>query len=497
MFTRKPYLTKSRYVQGIACEKLLWLGWHEKLPYEEPEPGSPAAVGIEVGRHAHKLFPGGVVVTEEPWQHDQAVRRTKALMADPAVPAIFEAAFDYKNIRIRADAIERRGGGWALCEVKSSTKVKPEHLDDAAIQYHVMTKVGVNVTAVELVHVNTEYVRGTGEIDWSGYFTRTDLMRDVKAVMAEVAEEVRAQHAILASKREPEISASPHCVTDCKYWDRCTKDKPDDWIMQLPRLSQRKFDELEAMGIERIKDIPDDFELTAAQDRVWEVIVSGEDYVSPTLGAALKRLAAGALYLDFEAMNPAIPIYPGTRPYQRIAFQWSLHKRIGGGRLAHEAYLAQGSSDPRREFAMRLIEAVSGSDLPIIVYSSYERQVLSELARDFPDLALGLEPVLDRLFDLLEVVRRDVYLRRFHGSYSVKAVGPALAPDFSYKDLETVKDGQAASIAFQKIAAGLGTAEDAQLRKALLDYCARDTLAMVAVHDGLLGLANGMRAAAE
>ncbi|MFM1813466.1 MAG: hypothetical protein RLZ98_161, partial [Pseudomonadota bacterium] len=203
-------------------------------------------------------------------------------------------------------------------------------------------------------------------------------------------------------------------------------------------------------------------------------------------------------YLDFEAMNPAIPLFTGTRPYQRIPFQWSLHTRFGNGPLKHQEFLADAASDPRRAFATSLIDAIADSDVPIAVYSSYERSVLSELARDFPDLADQISDITARLIDLLAVVRREVYLASFNGSFSIKTVGPALAPGLTYDDLETVRDGEAASIAFQRLAAGgIENAEVQALRNALLAYCARDTLAMVAVHDGLRALVHGTRIAAE
>ena len=37
---KTPYLTKSRYIDGLRCEKKLWLGWHQRLPYEEALPFS-------------------------------------------------------------------------------------------------------------------------------------------------------------------------------------------------------------------------------------------------------------------------------------------------------------------------------------------------------------------------------------------------------------------------------------------------------------------------
>jgi hypothetical protein len=96
------YHTKSRYIAGLQCLRRLWLLVNEPQPYEEPIPGSPMDVGREIGRKAHLLFPGGALIDEEPWQHARAVGRTVALMLDERVSAIFEGAFEFDGIRIRA-----------------------------------------------------------------------------------------------------------------------------------------------------------------------------------------------------------------------------------------------------------------------------------------------------------------------------------------------------------------------------------------------------------
>ncbi len=131
------HLTKSRYIAGLQCPRRLWLVVHEPPPYEEPAPGSPMDIGQEIGRKAHLLFPGGVLVADEPWQHAEAAARTAALMSDARVPAIFEAAFEYDGIRIRVDVLERLAGGtWGLREVKSSAGLKDHYLDDIALQVY-------------------------------------------------------------------------------------------------------------------------------------------------------------------------------------------------------------------------------------------------------------------------------------------------------------------------------------------------------------------------
>lgn len=489
---KTPYLTKSSYVRGIACQRLLWLGWHRRLPYEEAAPGSPAAVGIEIGNHAHLLFPGGVLVDNEPWEHDAAVARTAALMADPAIPAIFEAAYEHAGVRIRADVMERLPDGhWGLREVKSATRVKARYVDDAAVQTHVLRQSGVALASIELVHIDTDYVYPGGRIYWPDFFRRTDIGEQVAAALPDIAATIDGHLRTLAAADEPGIEPGPHCPAGCDYWDHCTAAKPHDWIFHLPRLSQAKFDALSAAGIARITDIPDDFDLTGHQDRMRDVIVTGRYYVSDRLARDLAKLDGPTAYLDFEAMNPALPVYPGTRPYQRIPFQWSLHRDDGNGNLSHDAFLADSRHDPREGFVASLIDALDADGQePIVVYSPYEKSVLREMIKLFPAHADALERIIARLGDLYVIVRDNVYLEGFAGSYSIKTVGKALAPGFSYDGLEHVADGAQAAAAFHRLAVADLTSDAAtDLREALLAYCRLDTLAMVKAHQGLRDLA--------
>ena len=177
------HLTKSRYVDGLRCPKKLWYGTHEPLPKTDPEPFSALDVGIRVGNGAHQLFPDGVEIMEEPWEHAEAVTKTNVLITNSEIPAIFEAAFEYENIRIRVDVLERLvNGQWGIREVKSSTSVKEEkfHIDDVAIQLYVVRGSGLNVTSVELIHVNSEFTRGEDAIDWCSFLTRADVTQSAE-----------------------------------------------------------------------------------------------------------------------------------------------------------------------------------------------------------------------------------------------------------------------------------------------------------------------------
>ncbi|MFP5226225.1 MAG: DUF2779 domain-containing protein, partial [Acidobacteriota bacterium] len=354
---------------------------------------------------------------------------------------------------------------------------------------YVAAAAGVPLRTIEILHVDTAYIRGPGEIDWPAFFARAHVTDSIAALVAKVPDRLPAMLQSLGQQAPPYAEPGKHCSNPyaCQFWDRCTADKPSDWIFYMPRLSAAQADSLDALDIASISAIPSDFPLTGKQAIIRDAVVSGQPYVAPDLARQLRPFGPPACYLDFEAMVPAIPLYEGTRPYQTLPFQWSLHVLEADGTLSHQAFLAAVHGDPRRAFAETLIAALRGSDLPIIVYSAYEKTQLKALAAYFSDLAEPISAIIGRLVDLLPVVRRAIYNPEFDFSNSIKAVAPALSPGFGYDDLEGIADGGAASQAFVQMASGAisDPAEIMRLREALLAYCHRDTMAMVEVHRAL------------
>ena len=493
---RGNYLTKSRYAAGLQCSRRLWLDVHEPESMEtdgDAADGAPGDISAEIGLSARLLFPGGVLVEEKPWEHAAAVVRTRSLMADKSVPAIFEAAFEHANVRIRVDVLERLPRGcWGLREVKSSGAVKEPHHDDVAVQLHVLKSCGLRVPSAQVLHVNVDYKLGLKGIAWPRFFRRPEVKDDVRARLKGIEARLAAQRALLSRPRPPSIEPDTHCHDPypCDHWDRCTATKAADWVYYLPNLKETRRAELKDLGIESISAIPDDFHLSARQEVIRDATRSGTPYVAPDLAKRLAGFGPPALYLDFEAFMPAIPLYPGTRPYQTLPFQWSLHCAARDGTTRHEEFLADAAGDPRRPFAESLVAALQGTKLPIIVYSPYEEMRLNELAAALPDLAKPIKGIVARLKDLLPVVRGGVYHPGFAFSNSIKTAAPALCRDVTYRDLEDIADGGSASTAFWRMASGrTDAATSERLRRSLRAYCQRDTWAMVRLHQALNALA--------
>jgi hypothetical protein len=487
---RAPHLSKSRYLSGLQCERRLWLGWHDPERPAPSAPGSIFAVGHEVGLLAHQLFPGGVLVGGGPAEFHQAVAETRALLSEGSVAAIFEAAFAFDNVWVRADVLERRSEGrWALHEVKSSTRLKPENLHDMMVQTYVIEGCGLILEQIGLIHINTAYVRDAGPSDPRGLFSCADATARVREGLPDVAARVARMQSILNEDSAPVRRPSAHCFQpyECEFWSRCTDAKPDDWIWYLPRLRGDQFAALEAAGVESIRDIPAEFALVTQQRRAAAAWRKGDYVVQPGLRGALQAYEACA-YLDFETFNPAIPLYPGGRPYERQPAQWSLHRRDGGV-LTHTEFLAKLSTDPAREFTESLLSATSFEG-PVFVYSPFERSVLSDLTRRVPEHREAISALQARLIDLLPVVRTYVDHPQFYGSNSIKAVAPVFSPEIDYGALNKVAGGEDASAALYRLATGVFQPDETEetLRSALLRYCGLDTLALAHVHAVLIAL---------
>jgi hypothetical protein len=487
------YLTKTNYIAGLQCPLRLWMRWHEPLSKDVRIETTAMRTGNRVGSGGRSLFRGGVLV--DTMDHAKAFDQTRHLMANDAIPAIFEAALEHGNARVRVDVLERHAGGaWIINEVKALTKVKEWHIPDIAVQVWAARGMGLVVPAAKVIHVDPSYVRGASGIDWTRLFFRDDVTEQVTSYLEGLPATITEQLAVLVSDARPQIEPSSHCDKPhpCEFWERCTSKKPKDWIFHLPRIKADLFEELSAASVQRIGDIPDDASLNGLQARVRDCHRSGQPYVSRGLKQALKPITDEAWYFDLEAAAPAIPLWPGTHPYERIPFQWSLHRRRATGSIHHEEFLAEGRDDPRRAFAERLLMTINPGEVPIVIYSSYEQQVIDELACKFPDLSAQLLSLRERLFDLLPVVREHYYHVGFVGSFSIKSVGPTLAPDVDYAGLDGIAKGDEASEAFERLVTdSLKQGETPQqIRKGLLSYCKLDTLALLRVHEALTEAAN-------
>src|ERR1039458_1768670 len=271
--------------------------------------------GQQVGELARQLFAGGV---EVPFgDPEQAIRTTRELVANREVPAIFEAAFENGGVFVRADVLHRRRDGrWRLIEVKSTADLKEQHLDDVAIQHRVLSRCGLDLASSCLAHVNRNYVFQGGSIDVRRFFKIRNLTRRVERLLPKLTFLLRSELRVLAMPNAPDLPSGPHCTSPvtCEFYDRCNPPLPDDHIGYIPRIHASAVEELEELGIQSIRDIPDDFPLNERQRRAATSVQTGEPWFSPKRNEALSGLKYPLYFMDFETVNPAIPRFSGMRP---------------------------------------------------------------------------------------------------------------------------------------------------------------------------------------
>ena len=493
MIERRPHLlSKSRFMAGLQCLKRLYLECNHRDLADPVSPGQQAIFdsGTAVGELARTRFPGGTLVEEEHFEHSQAVRTTEELLHDPSVPALYEAAFTSEGVRTRVDVLSRISDfEFDLIEVKSSTSVKDEHIQDVAIQRHVVESSGVTVRATYLMHIDSCYVYRGGDYEVDQLFALADVSDEVGDYAEfELTSDLARMWESLETEQTLQTETGPHCRIPyvCPFFGHCHQDEPEHPVRELPRLSKGLRDRLKTSGGDALVDIPRDFPgLSGLQRRVLKSVASGEPWVGPDLASRLSEITFPASFLDFETLSPAVPLYRDTRPYQPMPFQWSLHVLDSGGELTHRAFLDDAQDDPRERFVMSLLDAVppEGS---VVTYSSYETGVMNRLAQSFSQHADRLMDLCGRVIDLLQLIRGNYYHPGFHGSFSLKSVVPALVPGLVYDDLD-IPEGLTAAAAYAGLVAGEIPDSDGQAtREALLAYCARDTEVMVRLYDALL-----------
>lgn len=478
-------MSKSRLLSHQQCPKRLWLETF-RPELADADGGSMAsmAAGNTVGEVARDLFPGGVLIEGDDLR--QAISDTRQVLAtQPRVP-VYEATFQHDGVLVRADIlVPERGGAYHLIEVKSATSVKDYYLNDVAVQASVTEAAGVRLRRIQIAHIDNGFVYPGGE-QYDGLFHYVDVADSVRALKPQVPEWIAAARRTLAGD-EPEVTPGEQCCSPfaCPFINHCAPQDPEAFPVEvLPRISGKAVAALKAQGFTDIRDIPHGVLTNDKHERVRQVTRSGRRFLDrEATSARMAELTYPRYFMDFETLNPAIPLWANSRPYQQIPFQWSCHVQGRNGELRQEAYLATGEEDPRREFAESLIRTVRTRG-PILVYNAaFEVSRLRELAAHFPDLEDALLRIIERVVDLLPLARDHYYHPAMRGSWSIKAVLPTIAPELSYDSLDVADGGDAQQAFLEILHPDTSDTRREECRVNLLAYCERDTLAMVRLAD--------------
>ncbi|CAN1502057.1 Domain of unknown functionDUF2779 [Burkholderiaceae bacterium] len=505
-------LSKSKLMAYLQCPKRVWLEVHHPdLRVDTAASQKNFATGHQVGEIAQQVYdPTGQGTVIEPFAEgiDAALALTLTLLDTPQ--PIFEAGFAAEGAMAFADVLlpvpenaqPHTLKSWRMIEVKSSTSIKDYHREDVAVQAFVARAAGVPLTTIALAHIDNRWTYPGGG-DYQGLLIENDLTDEAFARGAEVQRWIEGAQSAVAQATAPAITISKHCHEPyaCGFYAHCQSQVPQAKhpVAWLPgRLSTGVVRHIANNGITELRDVPDHL-LNAQQQRVKNVTLTNVAYFNQEGAAqALAAHTLPAYFLDFETIMFAVPIWQGTRPYQQIPFQFSVHRLSKNSehtdhvktQLTEQSFIDLSGNDPSEAFAKALIAACHES-IPIFVYNAgFEKTRISELADRFPPLAQDLLALNSRVVDLLPIAREYYYHPSQQGSWSIKAVLPALCPDpdMNYEKLDGVQDGSMAMSAFVEALAPQTTpARQAEIERQLLDYCKLDTYAMVRLWSAFTG----------
>jgi len=487
----KSRLSKSTFIRGLQCEKSLYFYKHH-YKLKDPTPSSLQAVfdqGTNVGVLAQELFPNGVDASpENHFKMVESVGKTLGFISQGET-TIYEATFLYDDVLAALDILVKDDEGWKAYEVKSSTKVSETYIKDAAIQYYTITNSGIDLKDISIVYINNKYVKN-GEININELFTIESVFDQVLDFLPQIPNEVKRLKNVIESTEIPQVDIGTHCSDpyDCDFKGTCWKHIPEYSVFDISRLNTIKKFDLYNQGVITLDQINlDQTDLNPNQVLQVQSEISGSSHIdTEEIRNFINGLNYPLYFLDFETIGPAVPKYDGSRPYQQLVFQYSLHiQETSISELEHREYLANPSQDPRIGFIEQLIQDC-GSSGDILVYNiGFEKGKLKDLREVFPEYSNELREIVNRLKDLMIPFQKKwYYTPEMRGSYSIKSVLPALVSELSYNDLE-IKEGGTASNTFLSMVNGSFEGDLEESKRQLLEYCKLDTFAMVRILEKL------------
>lgn len=478
-------LTKSKFLNGLQCPKLLWTRCN--APDSIPVPTQRMQVvfdtGHRVGELATKRFPGGHYFQEDDFLKN--IQETRALLSAKAPRPIYEAGIKAGRLYARADILapsETIPGGWDVIEVKCGTDVKDVYLQDIAFQRYCYEQAGVRIGRCFLMHINNQYVR-QGDIDPVGFFTLVDVTVEIASFIKKLPELIEGLLKIIDLPVCPHISIREHCGKpyECQMKSVCWAFLPEAHVLELTRGKSKGFDLID-QGVLRLADIPDNYKLSDNQTIQRLCAISGQAYVSKVeIADFLKGLRYPLWHMDFETIFEPIPRFDGIRPYQQVPFQFSVHMQASPGAVPENfEFLHKDPSDPRLPFLVAL-KSCLGSKGTVLAYNmGFEKGRLKELGDAFSEYVDWCNDINARTDDLIIPFRSFFYHHPAqHGSASLKKVLPALVGN-SYEGM-TIADGGQATTEYTRVTYGEAVDLDdrAKVYAALEAYCGLDTMAMV------------------
>jgi hypothetical protein len=448
-------LSKSDYMLFLKQPAWLWLKKHDpkKIPQVDAATQAMFDAGHAFEPYVESLFPEGLGLGFTDYDEYKSLPLRTKQAIESGAQVLFQPRFEWREFTCISDIVSIVEGKTVdLYEIKSSTRVKPDHLYDLAFQKAVLEGNGFTVRTVSVIHVNNQYVRN-GDVNPKELTTFTDVtdqvneLRDktkdymvaaLRVALQSTMPDPNPELAKLGSKKDWQVIYNNLFPPEAKIW-------PYDTAPIINQQEIRRF---------------------------------------------LDGLQYPLYFFDYETMQGLVPYFDGQRPYQQIPFQYSLHiLREPDGELEHIEYLHRDNTNPATSVVERLVNDIGDTGTIITWSMSFEKSINGDLGRMYPEHSEKIISINDRVVDLMIPFKSKWYDDpRCEGSASIKKVLPVLCPELSYKSLG-IQDGNSAQrLWMEAVLDGKRADQKEQILSDLIEYCKLDTLAMVEIYRVLLNI---------
>jgi len=485
-------LTKTKINSGLRCQKKLWYDFY---PPAKQKDEYAVRAGNRFGEVIKNIYGKGLDLSEVKDISD-AIQKTKEALNSKDVNIIYEAAFMHEDILVRTDVLKRTRNGWELLEAKASGEKKKQHIPDIAIQYFVVNSCGVNLASVKIILINSEFI-------YLGHEDYKDLVNEVQIDNEELELEAKKIFADIDElKKMGELSTPIPVVAmeeekcnkpyKCEYKSRCITLLPRSDLASykiIPYLSKELREYCEEKNIVDLQDVPLKYLNVKRkgyainfQKIIQDAHKDNKKWVNSNLKDSL-AFDFPVYFLDFETAQQTKPIIIGTKPFEKLPFQWSLHKWEGFEKdissIEGDFFLDFSSQDIERKFTESLLKAIGAKGTIFAHNAGYEKAILKGLMEKeyLKDLKNGMDSVIKRIKDTLEITRENFYDPKMNGSWSLKDIVKAVPDSVGYNELDVINDGNGAQLAwFICTEKNTNKVEIKRQSTLLKEYCSKDTL---------------------
>tara|TARA_B100001057_G_scaffold493513_1_gene588073 strand:+ start:543 stop:2084 length:1542 start_codon:yes stop_codon:yes gene_type:complete len=494
------YLTKSKIQSGLQCHKKLWFEIHE--PIKKKERKATIEIGNRFGAQVIKNYSkNNKKILDLTNEFANVINRTKDAINSKDINIIFEGAFEYLNTQVRVDVLIRKKNGWELLEAKSSTKVKDEHISDVSIQSFIvrtcLKELGYELIGIKLIHVNGDFILQKKD-DYDGLINdENDITQKVKEEdVIKYIQELKPLS--IKNSLTPNIKMGDHCNKpySCDFQFRCSSLLPKSNITPytiIPYIINDKNlkNYMEKEKTIDLQKVPKEYlkkKRKGYAENFPKIIQdshkNNKSWISKDLKNIFKKFSFPYYFIDFETAMQGVPIIIGTKPYHPpLPFQWSLHKweSLNQEVSTGKSFLKFNDQDIERQFIVSLLDA-AGKEGTIFAHSDYEISVLNQLKKkeNCKDLIKDIDNLIKRIENSLTLSRENFYSPLMNGSWSIKSIIKAVPGcDISYDQEDGLAGGSDAGLSWLICTDPKTIKSEIEKQiKLLIDYCAKDTLAL-------------------